>query len=217
VRKAGPLYSTIISRLDERSVRDILTKLAVNNPAAQSETKRAYFKLAEKHNRARTSAASSRAIDFDRHGKEAWHVLNKSKYTKLSSSKQYEFAADAGREVRGCIKAIDEGTKVDSPFETKLSTLATVRKIIKTILLADDTLGDEVRKGLQWDDDILTIMFRILNTMTEEERKQAGQSRDEKALSSRRSRRWPTAQLRVCWQDLVGWKGLGTPRKQIWD
>lgn len=170
-QQTTPSFKNMVSELSETAIRGLLIDLAATSPSAQSAIKNAYSLHLERE---------SRPVDFDRYSKQAWHVLNTSSYSKLRSSKQYECAGDAFNEVMACVKAIDKGTKSTSAFATKQSALETLRKITKTLLLVDDTLGHEIRKELQWDESIPEVMLRILYTMTEEEISRSGNSTDEK-------------------------------------
>jgi len=113
-------------------------------------------------------------IDFDQYSKSAWHTLNTSHYSNLSSSKQYEASWDAFGEVTGCINAIRKKATAQCSYGTKLSALETLRKIAKTILVGTNTLGHEVRKQFQSDDCLIDAMREIAQSMTPEERLRAG-------------------------------------------
>lgn len=79
-------------------------------------------------------------------------------------------AFEAASEVEECIAAIDKGSGDMTSFGTKKSAVETLRKIGKSILLADDTLGYEVRKQFQWNQGVDVVMLRILMGMKAEER-----------------------------------------------
>lgn len=132
---APPRFEEMIGQLDNATVRAILIDLATirGSPSAQAAVQQAYHKLAQ-----------IPPIDFDHHSKEVWNVLNNSRYTKLSSRKQYDAAGEAGGEIDECIHEIAERTKTNSPFGTKQSALKTITKIMGTILCAESTLAGDV-------------------------------------------------------------------------
>lgn len=115
-------------------------------------------------------------INFDQFSKSAWHSLNTSYYTKLSSSKQYDASFDAYSAVEDCVQAIRKQVKANSSYGTKLNALETLREIADTVLSAGDTLGREVRKEFQYDNCVVNAMLDIAEFMTPEERLKAGQN-----------------------------------------
>ncbi|ROW08674.1 hypothetical protein VPNG_06468 [Cytospora leucostoma] len=119
-------------------------------------------------------------INFDRYSKSAWHALNDSEILGLGGSRQYDLSGEVYDCIRGCIMAIDEKTRADSPLGTKQSAIETLRKIAKTINLGEDTIGYEVRKELQDDSDIADVINRVLESMTPEERVRTGDKTDAK-------------------------------------
>lgn len=169
---AAPLsFKNMVDELDDATVRAVLINLATirGSPSAQDAIQLAYHQIAQ-----------APPINFDHHSKEAWHVLNSSHYTRLSSSKQYDASGDALGEINECIREINTQTKANSPLGTKQSALETMRKILKTMLLGEDTLGHEVRKELQWDAEIPNAMKRILESMSAEDRIRVGSAADAK-------------------------------------
>ncbi|TGJ87667.1 hypothetical protein E0Z10_g1095 [Xylaria hypoxylon] len=121
-----------------------------------------------------------RVVDFNEYAVTAWHVLNTSEYTEGSGSKQYEASFEARSDVIDCINSIGEETKAESSFGTKLSALETLLKIAKTILIAGDTLGREVRLEFQHESCLADIMVYVAQSMTPEEQRRAGAITDEK-------------------------------------
>lgn len=119
-------------------------------------------------------------INFDDYSKEAWHALNDRELLAMGGSRQYDESGEVWNQIYDCIKSIDERTRADSPLSTKLSALETLRKIAKTVILGEDTIGHEVRKELQDDSSIPDTMIRILTSMTPWERIRAGQNADHK-------------------------------------
>ncbi|KAJ8119647.1 hypothetical protein O1611_g10562 [Lasiodiplodia mahajangana] len=122
----------------------------------------------------------ARVINFDSYSKEAWHILNTSSYTEGSGSKQFEASFDARSDVVACINSIGDETHPQSSYGTKLSAIETLRKIAKTILLAEDTLGSEVRKEFQHETCLSDIMLRVAESMSPEEQRCAGANTDAK-------------------------------------
>ncbi|KAI0468900.1 hypothetical protein F4859DRAFT_489373 [Xylaria cf. heliscus] len=167
-----PNYNYMIAQLDDGAVRHMLSSLATTSPSAQNIITYYYEQLMH--------ARRYSVLNFDGYSKEAWHVLNTSSYTHGSGSKQYDCAWDAMSEVQGCITAIGEQTHAESSYGTKLNALETLRKIAKTVLLADDTLGYEVRKRFQETSCIADEMLRIVQLMSPEEQLRAGDTSDTK-------------------------------------
>ncbi|KAI8625027.1 hypothetical protein F5Y19DRAFT_280159 [Xylariaceae sp. FL1651] len=169
---ARPSYEYLISQLDDQTVRHMLASLAVTSPYAQAAITSAYEK--------KMRVFRESVIDFDSYSKDAWHVLNTSAYTRGRGSRQFEAAADAFSEVSACVEAIGQQTHPMSSYETKLSAVTTLRKIAKTVLLAGDTLGREIRVMFQDDDCLADTMLAIVQSMTSEEQRRAGATADEK-------------------------------------
>lgn len=78
--------------------------------------------------------------------------------------------------MRGCIDSIGTQVKPESSLGTKINAIETIRKIAKTILLAGDTLGHEVRKQFSYDTSISGNLVAILEEMTPEEGAAAGKN-----------------------------------------
>lgn len=102
--------------------------------------------------------------------------MNNSRYTRMSSRKQYDASGDAGDEIDEWIQDISDKTKANSPLETKQNALKAITKIMETILYAEGTLAKEVRKGL-WETSTPNLMKRILESMTAEQRISVGKLR----------------------------------------
>lgn len=118
--------------------------------------------------------------NFDHYSKSAWHALNDRELLALSGSRQYTMAGDVYSDICDCVNAIDEMTKDDAPLGTKQNAIETLRKIAKTVILGEDTVGYEVRKELQNDSHISDVMIRIAESMTPEERLRTGRRADDK-------------------------------------
>lgn len=162
----------MISQLDENTVRLILTGLASVSPAAQATIISSFQQ--------QMRMIQERVINFDQYSRDAWHILNTSEYTEGRGSEQFEASFDAYSDVVACIEAIGKETHVQGSYGTKLSALETLRKIAKTILLAGDTLGSEVRRQFQHESCLADTMMRIARSMTAEEQRRAGANTDEK-------------------------------------
>lgn len=161
----------MIAALSNETLRSLLITLASGDPSnlARATLMDTYTNHIN-HTRAQV-------LDFDYHSKSVWHTLNRSYYTKLSSSKQYEAAFDVFEEIKASIETIASKTKKESSHATKLSALETLRKIAKTILLSDgDCLGSEVRKSFQSDTCLEDAMLGILESMTDDEIYEAGEN-----------------------------------------
>lgn len=112
-----------------------------------------------------THRERTRAVNFDHYSKSAWYEMNQ-KYAKLSGSRQYDAAGDAQSAVADMLNTILEKTKEHSSYPTKKSAVETMRKIFKSLLLANDVVGHEIRKDCwDWDNKFL----RVLGKFTEED------------------------------------------------
>ncbi|KPI36984.1 uncharacterized protein AB675_6024 [Cyphellophora attinorum] len=90
---------------------------------------------------------SATVVDFDHHSKSVWRELNLS-HSKKSSRWQFEAAGDAEGVVSDAIRSISQtATESGANKGTRENALTTLRKIGKTICLAGDQLGSEVRDG----------------------------------------------------------------------
>ncbi|KAI0438985.1 hypothetical protein F4803DRAFT_532865 [Xylaria telfairii] len=166
-----PNYRHMISELPNEALRHMLNSLAVTSPSVQHAITSYHEELMD---------FRQQVLDFDQYSKEAWHVLNTSEYTRGSGSKQYHASWDAKSEVQECITAIGKQTLAESSYGTKLSALETLRKIAKTVLLAGDTLGREVRQQFQDENCIADEMLRIVQLMSPGEQLRAGATADAK-------------------------------------
>ncbi|KAK4494010.1 hypothetical protein PRZ48_015196 [Zasmidium cellare] len=166
-----PPIADMISTLREADLRTLLTQIA------QTEPSNFALSLLTDTYTTRILAARAQVIDFDHHSKSAWYTLNRSHYTKLSGSKQYEASWDAMAEVTGCIHAIAKRATPETSFGTKLNALVTLRKIGKTVLLSSgDCLTSEVRKQFASDHCLEETVNGILEGMSVEERIKAGKN-----------------------------------------
>ncbi|KAF2167691.1 hypothetical protein M409DRAFT_21844 [Zasmidium cellare ATCC 36951] len=156
-----PPIADMISLLREQDLHDLLTQIVQTEPS--------HFAHALLTDTYTTHILAQRAkvIDFDHYSKSAWYTLNKSHYTKLSGSKQYDASWDAMAEVTGCIHAIAERATPETSYGTKLNALETLR---------GDCLTSEVRKQFASDHCLEDTVNSILEGMTVEERIQAGQN-----------------------------------------
>lgn len=80
-------------------------------------------------------------VDFDHYSKSAWRALNNSAILSMGGSRQYVESGNVYGFILECIISIDEKTKADSPLGTKQSAVETLRKIAKTVILGEDTVG----------------------------------------------------------------------------
>ncbi|KUI59171.1 hypothetical protein VP1G_06419 [Cytospora mali] len=161
----------MVSGLDAKVLRDLVIKLAPSDPLLARAVEEAYREqamtpsqhpsaLEQPQRSTRPAILLSKmqpVINFDGYSKSAWHALNDRKVLSLSGSHQYDAAGDVYDSICG-------------PLGTKQSAIETLRKIAKTIILGEDTVGHEVRKELQCDSDIADIIIRILESMTPEEK-----------------------------------------------
>lgn len=186
----------MIAALEEKALRDLLLQSAAHSQDIQRSIKDAYHRQAARpqpppllpqpllsSHTARPAVPLSQmrpVTNFDHYSKSAWHALNDRELLALSGSRQYTMAGDVYSDICDCVNAIDEMTKDDAPLGTKQNAIETLRKIAKTIILGEDTVGYEVRKELQNDSHISDIMIRIAESMTPEERLRTGRRADAK-------------------------------------
>lgn len=193
----------MIAALEEKALRDLLLQSAASSQDIQRSIKDAYQRqvarpqppplLPQPLLSTQLSAASQPArpavpllsqmrpvTNFDHYSKSAWHALNDRELLGLSGSRQYTMAGDVYGDICDCVNAIDDMTKDDAPLGTKQNAIETLRKIAKTVILGEDTVGYEVRKELQGDSHISDIMIRITESMTPEERLRTGRKADAK-------------------------------------
>lgn len=156
-----PLLDPVINALPVDLVRKILSKASLKHGDVAEL-------IVFEHNKI-VAAARAKVIDFDYYSKSAWKTINVT-YSRLSGSKQYEFSGEAASSVGKCIKEIGKDATDHASYGTKKNALETLRKIGKTIALADDTIGHEVRKQFQWETCLEKTMLRIAKSMTAEER-----------------------------------------------
>lgn len=79
-------------------------------------------------------------------------------------------AFDVVDSVNGAISAIKKECSFNSNIATLRSGILTLRKIGKSICLADDTLGHEVRKHMQCNTDFVNAMLHLVKCFDMEER-----------------------------------------------
>jgi hypothetical protein len=121
--------------------------------------------------------------NFDHYSKSAWHALNDRDLLSLSGSLQHKRAMDVYSDICDCVNAIADIVSKDlpaAPLGTKQNALETLRRIAKTVILGEDTLGHEVRKHFQNDSTISNLMIRIAESMSPEERLRTGKRADAK-------------------------------------
>ncbi|KAI9694248.1 MAG: hypothetical protein M1820_009106 [Bogoriella megaspora] len=118
---------------------------------------------------AKRAAEQEEVVDFDHFSKSVWYSLNR-KWTDPRGSKEYENAWHAYGEVTDAIQSIRGSSKSHTSFGTRESALVTLRKIGKSVILARDVLGAEVRKNFQCDDCFVSAMFSIAENMSPEDR-----------------------------------------------
>ncbi|KAF2968344.1 hypothetical protein GQX73_g5226 [Xylaria multiplex] len=167
----GPSYEEMIGTLSDFQLRWILTHLSLTSRSSQAAIVGTY----QHHLRIQ----QQRVVNFDHFAVAAWHLLNTSSYTRLSSSKQFEMSSEVLSELRGCIESVSQETPNESSYGTKLNALEALRKIAKTILLsAGSTLSQEIRKEFQWESCLGDAMLRIAESMTNDELLRAGATAD---------------------------------------
>ncbi|KAK2596598.1 hypothetical protein N8I77_013479 [Diaporthe amygdali] len=191
-----PGLAAMIAALEEKALRDLLLQSASSSQAIQRSIQEAYQRqvakpqpppllpqplLSSQPTRPAIPLSQMKPVtNFDHYSKSAWHALNDRELLRLSGSRQYTMAGDVYSDICDCVNAIDEMTKDDSPLGTKQNAIETLRKIAKTIILGEDTVGHEVRKELQRDSKISDIMVRVVESMTPEERMRTGRKADAK-------------------------------------
>jgi hypothetical protein len=112
-------------------------------------------------------------FDFEDLSERVWNTLNDSYYSRLDSIKQYEASFHVSDLFWYSINDIRNQATATSSYKTKLSALGTLCKIAKTVLLANDTLGHQVRKQFGNDGYLVSTMLGIAKSMTPKERLRA--------------------------------------------
>lgn len=169
-------WKSYIDALDEQNLRHILT-YAVLQPALVQDLVYRYGSSAIRAEEECPLQDLQRVVDFYHLSRRAWHVLN----SGCSSGKDgYEGSFEARFRVIEIIDSIRKGAGVNCTFGTRNSALENLRKIGKSIVLTDDTLGSEVRKGFQCEDFLRDGMYEILKTMDVLERQQMAEATDKK-------------------------------------
>ncbi|KAJ4404953.1 hypothetical protein N0V85_004767 [Neurospora sp. IMI 360204] len=149
-------YLPILSLLPTSFHTTLLAYAATRDPLIASI-------LTDEHS-AHVAHKRARAVSFDHHSQRAWHLLNE-KYSRVSSSKQYELAFDVCSEIDGMFKKIAEAVKRTSSFATKKNAVETMRQILKSVCTAPGTLGEEVKNSYQargeWDERLVELLARF--------------------------------------------------------
>lgn len=150
---------TAVNALDDKSVRSLLLGAAQANPSLALLIHEQYEAIIQKER--------SRIIDFDHYSKSLWYELNK-KYSSLSGSKQYDQAFNVVASINGVLKSITNQCSENTNIATLKSAILTIRKIGKSICLAGDTLGHEVRNHT--DSTFVDTMMHVAECFPEETR-----------------------------------------------
>ncbi len=152
-----------IQLLPQQTIHNILVLAAQQHPDVAANLKNELARI--------RAAESAKTIDFDGYSKTAWKAINVT-YSRMSGSKQYDFAGEAFDTVNDCIETIRKLTPTHASFGTKKSALETLRKIGKTICLSsNDVVGHEVQKNFEWNTCLERTMLRIAESMPVDERK----------------------------------------------
>ncbi|KAK7756106.1 hypothetical protein SLS62_002049 [Diatrype stigma] len=150
---------TAIDSLPINTLKDLLLRAALHDNLVGGAVGWSIFASANALRDAEVAAERARVIDFDRYSKNAWHVLN-SKYARLSGSREYEMAGDAETEVERMLETILEQTTPHSSYGTKKSAAETMRKIFKSVCLADGVIGHEIHQGCAgWDEMLADVLL----------------------------------------------------------
>ncbi len=118
--------------------------------------------------------------DFDYLSKRAWHALNSDYICGLSSSEQFEAADDVWSSIETCVATIQRKCRKSVTLRTRQSAIETLRKISKTVLLSEDTVGHEVRKIMQFKTCIADVRIEVLEEMEPEDMIATGKRTDGK-------------------------------------
>lgn len=85
--------------------------------------------------------------NFDHYPLSASHLLNTA-YSSLPVQEQRSKAASVGDEINGFFLAIlEEAKNATSTWETKINAMDAMREMMKSVLLADNVIGQEIRKS----------------------------------------------------------------------
>lgn len=150
-----------IEEIDTKTLRLLAQRAARDHPDVRETLQGLHYEEVQRRR--------NRVVNFDHHSKTVWYVLNK-KYDSLSGWKQYNISGDVHREVMASIDEIADNVYVESSFGTKSSAVETLRKIGKSICLAGDTLGREVKQQFEWTGAYVPGILKCLEAMTAEER-----------------------------------------------
>lgn len=215
-RARGPSVRDMVAELDAQTLRDLIVDLAARSKLVAPRVQEAY--QARQSRPSATAAAPSSsssspaairtpggtrlqhaaiplsrmrpALDLDFYSKTVWHAINAQDLTWVGNKSQREHVRDVCEEIRECLATIETAVRAQgSALGTRRSAVETVRKIAKTLLLSEGTVGDEVRKELLLREDsgdgnssIVSITVGAVVSMTSAERIALGKREDEKGM-----------------------------------
>lgn len=132
-------------------MQEILIKLLPTNLPLLEEVLQAHKAILERER--------AQVLDFDPYSKHAWHLLNK-KYARSSGSQQYEAAFDVASDIGKMFRKMLGKANTDlASYGTRRSAAVTMRKILKSVLLAGDCLGRYVHQNCYGlDDEFMTLL-----------------------------------------------------------
>ena len=158
-------YQSWVSSLPQGTVEKLLVQAAQTHPDVEGLLRSEVNQLIQRNR--------EKVINFDYLSKAAWHTINRH---GGSGTQQYEASFEAFGSVMANIKTIEEGCPGYASLGTKRNGLETLRKIGKSICLSGDTLGREIRKQFQADEELSSAMLTILDSLTDDELKEISQS-----------------------------------------
>jgi hypothetical protein len=161
-QETPPGLAAVVARLTQERVQALLVKAANRHPELHRQVMSEYHAVVEKER--------ARDWDFDEYSISTWRLLNKT-YNNMRDSAIYTIAGEVLTEVCETIEDSIAGlVHPYSSFATKQSAIVTLRKIGKTICLAEDYLGYEIRRRCQHDETLVKSMAAVLDAMTPQER-----------------------------------------------
>ena len=159
----------LVDTIDPLSIAKLLVTAAQAHPDIASLVKR--------------SAAAKRAEvrNFNYLSSSAWKSLN----VRVKDSQAYEFAGIAAQSIEGCSHTIQQGCRKTTNFETKESALEALRKIGKSICLSEGRIGREIQDDIGLNEEFVSTMLSIAESLTEEEKEKMRPWCDDKLVELR--------------------------------
>lgn len=151
---------SLVNSIDSRTTANLLITAAKAYPDIASLIQQEADRLA--------AIERAKVVDFDYLSNSAWRTLNVT-YDRMKDSHAFEMAGEAARDVEGCFEEIQRDCSENASFKTKENALETLRKIGKSICLSVGVIPREIRKDYRFGGELVPVMLRIAESLTEEE------------------------------------------------